>query len=113
MKSSILFLFASLTLATPVPPQEPLLLARTVDAIPNKYIVKLKAGVSTANLHNVTAFSRHDPSFVYQMGNFVGFAGQLEADEVKALLVNPDVGILNCIITCSLLMFCIGRSRRT
>lgn len=67
----------------------PLLQARgDAEAIPDKYIVKLKNDVTAASLDE-SLLSTADHVF---KGAFNGFAATLKHDDLKALLNNPNVG---------------------
>lgn len=94
MKPSIICFFASLTLATPLPPPlEAQLLLHATDAIPGRYIVKLKTGVPALNLPDVLELTSHEPDHVYLKGGLIGFAGELSDQEVMSLYNHPDVSV--------------------
>lgn len=94
MKPSVVCCFASFTLATPLPPPlQAQLLSHTTDAIPGRYIVKLKTGVSALNLPDVLKLTSHEPGHIYIKGGLIGFAAELDDEEVTSLYNHPDVSI--------------------
>lgn len=87
MRSSIVLFALPLGFAAP---QKRALLLRPrndAEAIPNKYIVKLRDDVTTASFDK-TLLSRADQVF---NGAFNGFAATLKTDALEALLDDPSV----------------------
>jgi hypothetical protein len=58
--------------------------------IPERYIVKLRAGADVS-----VASAAHDTLYSYNSDGFKGFAAALSEDELDAVRRNPDVSILD------------------
>ncbi|KAF2657881.1 elastase-like serine protease [Lophiostoma macrostomum CBS 122681] len=63
----------------------PLLTPRAAQLIPGKYIVKMKADASQADLDAAKALLANSPDHEYSFGGFNGFAGSVSASTVSKL----------------------------
>lgn len=87
-------LLALLPLALAAPQKRdalaPLILPRQSQAVPGKYIVKMKNGARQGSVTNAVSSIQAEADFTYSRG-FRGFAASLSPEEVQKLRLNPDV----------------------
>ncbi|PHH69306.1 hypothetical protein CDD80_6838 [Ophiocordyceps camponoti-rufipedis] len=97
MKLSILLtLLPAVVLSSPTTPRDPapLLSARSPSKlIPDHYIVKFKDGIHASAVDEAVSTLARKANRVYQHA-FRGFAGQLGAEDLRALRANPDVDFI-------------------
>ncbi|KAJ9143501.1 Subtilisin-like protein [Pleurostoma richardsiae] len=70
----------------------PVIQPRGLQTIPNKYIVKMKEGVSVSSLDSALGkLGASNATHIYKAGAFKGFASKLDAATLEALQLHPDV----------------------
>jgi subtilisin family serine protease len=78
--------------AEPLDKRAPVLAARAGQAVPGKYIIKLKDGADNKVLDRaVGKLGNRKPDHVYRGGKFKGFAGKVDASTLEELRHLPEV----------------------
>ena len=81
----LIFILLSSTLAAPLTKVD------GADAVPGKYIVKLKGDVTSLAEDSLTASISTKPDFRYSIPGFRGFAGSISDEELTRLQASEHV----------------------
>jgi subtilisin family serine protease len=78
--------------AEPIQKRAPIIAARAGQVVPNKYLIKLRDGVSDDALEAaIGKLGESKADHIYRGKKFKGFAGKLEADLLDAIRLLPEV----------------------